>query len=182
MRSRARMPGGDVDLIEYERLKDEQLGRISVRDNLVYATLAAAGGVIAIVFGGGSARLPLLLLLPPACAVLGWTYLVNDQKVSAIGEYIRRELSPRLSAAAGHELLRWEADHRSDDDRRRRKIIQVGVDLFLFCGSGVGTLGIFWAVSPRIPWPLLVLSLVEIGVLLLLAVEIIRCVDTSRAA
>ncbi|MEX5634728.1 hypothetical protein [Parafrankia sp. FMc2] len=182
MESQARPTGRDVDLLEYERLKDEQLGRINVRDNLVYATLAASGGVIAIAFGGGTPRFPLLLLLPPACLVLGWTYLVNDQKVSAIGEYIRHELSPRLSAAAGHELLRWESEHRRDADRTRRKITQVIVDVLLFCGSGVGGLGVFWALSPRIPWPLLTLSLVEIGALLLLAVEIIRCVDASRPA
>jgi hypothetical protein len=172
-------PVADVDLLEYEQLKAEQLGRIGVRDNLVYATLAACGGVAVLAFGGGSARAPALLLLPPVCLVLGWTYLVNDQKVSAIGGYLRQVLGPRLGA--GRAVLGWETEHRADPGRRRRKRTQVGVDLVLFCGSGAGALGVFFRVAASVPWLLLVVSIIEAAVLVLLAVEIVRCSDTSRS-
>ncbi|WP_261569903.1 hypothetical protein [Frankia gtarii] len=171
----------EVDLAEYEHLKSEQLGRIGVRDNLVYATLAACGGVIALAFGGGRARMPALLLLPPVCLVLGWTYLVNDQKVSAIGGYLRRVLGPRLSFGGQHEFLGWETEHCSDADRRRRKLTQLGVDLVLFCGSSVGALGVFWAMATPVTRTFLAVSLFETAVSALLAAEIIRHANASRS-
>ncbi|MCM3921030.1 hypothetical protein ND748_04975 [Frankia sp. AiPs1] len=174
--------GIDIDLVEYERLKEEQLGRIGVRDNLVYATLAVYGGVAAIVLGGGAGRLPALLLLPPACLVLGWTYLVNDQKVSAISRYLRRGLGPQLAAATGREMLGWETEHRSDGARRRRKIAQVTIDVLLFCWSGVGAVVIFWASATRVSWPLRGVSIVEVTALVLLAVEILRNAEISGSA
>src|SRR5688500_3373987 len=90
---------GHMLLLEYERIKEEQKSRIAFRDNLLYATLATMAAVIAAVLQDGG-RPTLLLLLPPVSLVLGWTYLVNDEKVSAIGQYIRTDLAPRLSAVA----------------------------------------------------------------------------------
>lgn len=89
---------------EYERIKDEQKSRIGFRDNLIYVTLASMAGVIAAALQprGHSG---LLLLLPPASLVLGWTYLVNDEKISAIGRYIRTDLGPRLAEVAAIALL-----------------------------------------------------------------------------
>jgi hypothetical protein len=86
---------GELLVVEYERIKDEQKGRISTRDGLLYATLAAAAGVIAAVlrFGGG-ANLPLLLRPSRWCSA-GPTWSTT-RKVSAIGRYIRDELAPRL--------------------------------------------------------------------------------------
>jgi hypothetical protein len=72
----------EIYLAEYKQLKDEQRARIGVRDNLIYATFTALAAVAVFAFGGVSPRYPALLLLPPACIVLGWTYLSNDRKVS----------------------------------------------------------------------------------------------------
>ncbi|SNQ51075.1 conserved membrane hypothetical protein [Frankia canadensis] len=177
---RSRIDGIQVDLAEYEHLKAEQLGRIGVRDNLVYATLAACGGVVALAFSAGRERIPALLLLPPVCLVLGWTYLVNDQKVSAIGRYLRRVLGPRLGEGARRTSLGWETEHCLDAARRRRKLTQLGVELVLFCGSSVSALTVFWSLAFPIPLPLLTVSLVEAAVPLLLALEIVRCADTAR--
>ncbi len=171
----------EVDLAEYEHLKAEQLGRIGVRDNLVYATLAACGGVVALTFDGGKARVAVLLLLPPVCLVLGWTYLVNDQKVSAIGGYLRHVLGPRLGFGEHRELLGWETEHCLDAARRRRKLAQLGVDLVLFCGSSVGALGVFWSLAAPVTWPLLAVSLLEAAASVLLAVEIVRFANATRS-
>jgi hypothetical protein len=182
MRRDSGAAGSEVHLVEYERLKEEQLSRIGVRDNLVYATLAALGGVAVFGFGGDTTRYPALLLLPPVCLVLGWTYLANDQKVSAIGRYIRRDLAPRLRTQRGTDLLRWEEAHRTDAGRRQRKTFQAAVDIVAFCVSGLAALVVFWVCAPRIPGPLLALSVVETMPLALLAVEIIRCADTGRTS
>ncbi|WP_346777045.1 hypothetical protein [Streptomyces sp. HNM0575] len=87
---------GGLLMLEYERVKGEQQARIGFRDNLLYATLASMAAVVtAVLQRDGQAAL--LLLLPPVSVLLGWTYLVNDEKISAIGRYVREELSPRLA-------------------------------------------------------------------------------------
>jgi hypothetical protein len=125
---------------EYERLKEEQAQRIATRDNLMYATLVSIAGVI---FAMDQTHNPdLLLLLPPGCVVLGWTYLVNDEKISAIGRYIRTDLGPRLATLlqSAEPVYGWEVAHRSDRRRRTRKLTQLFVDLMTFCLPGAGAI------------------------------------------
>ncbi|CQR61686.1 hypothetical protein [Streptomyces leeuwenhoekii] len=142
---------GQLLLAEYQTVKDEQKARIGFRDNLLYVTLAVVAAVIA---AAAQAEQPAMLLaLPPVCVVLGWTYLVNDEKISAIGLYVRDELGPRLAAqatAAGgggadFSTFGWEAYHRRDARRRSRKAIQCVVDLVAFCAVPIAALAVFWA-------------------------------------
>jgi hypothetical protein len=79
-----------VHLEEYKTLKVEQLKRIAVRDHVIYLTIAAVGLLVSAID-----KLPnglVLLVIPWVSVLLGWTYLMNDQKVSAIGQYIRHDL------------------------------------------------------------------------------------------
>ncbi|MBG0852421.1 hypothetical protein I2W78_11390 [Streptomyces spinoverrucosus] len=138
---------GQLLLAEYQSVKDEQKARIGFRDNLLYVTLAVVAAVIA---AAAQAKQPAMLLaLPPVCVVLGWTYLVNDEKISAIGHYVRDELGPRLArlAASGSAFATfgWEAYHRSDTRRRSRKAIQALIDLTAFCAVPLAALVVFWA-------------------------------------
>ncbi|MEU6146119.1 hypothetical protein ABZ848_37970 [Streptomyces sp. NPDC047081] len=138
---------GQLLLAEYQAIKDEQKARIGFRDNLLYVTLAVVAAVIAAAAQAKQASM--LLALPPVCVVLGWTYLVNDQKISAIGTYVRDELGPRLTELAepggGVEVFRWETAHRGDARRRSRKATQLVVDLLAFCGVPLAALVVFWA-------------------------------------
>ncbi|MFD6294314.1 hypothetical protein ACFWFU_05845 [Streptomyces sp. NPDC060235] len=133
---------------EYQTIKDEQKARIGFRDNLLYVTLAA---VVAVVAAATQAKQPqMLLALPPVCVVLGWTYLVNDEKISAIGAYVRSELGPSLAAATGIPgatipVFGWETAHRSDPKRRSRKRIQCLVDQGTFCLVPAASLAVYWA-------------------------------------
>ncbi|MGW6738606.1 hypothetical protein [Streptomyces sp. NPDC055013] len=138
---------GQLLLAEYQTVKDEQKARIGFRDNLLYVTLAAVAAVIA---AAAQAEQPsMLLALPPVCVVLGWTYLVNDQKISAIGAYVREDLGPRLAELAepggGFEAFGWETAHRVDVRRKSRKAIQTVVDLTAFCLVPFAVLVVFWA-------------------------------------
>jgi hypothetical protein len=138
---------GQLLLAEYQSVKDEQRARIGFRDNLLYVTLAAAAAVIA---AAAQAKQPAMLLaLPPVCVVLGWTYLVNDEKISAIGLYVRDELGPRLAAqihgaGGAFTTFGWEAYHRRDMRRRSRKAVQCVVDLVAFCAVPLAALVVFW--------------------------------------
>ncbi|MEU3663169.1 hypothetical protein AB0E77_26065 [Streptomyces sp. NPDC032940] len=153
---------GQLLLAEYQSVKDEQKARIGFRDNLLYVTLAVVAAVIA---ATAQAKQPAMLLaLPPVCLVLGWTYLVNDEKISAIGLYVRDSLGPRLAGLAAHEedfaTFGWEAYHRSDTRRRSRKTIQTVIDLTAFCAVPLAALVVFW-VNGDAGRLLLALSVVE---------------------
>ncbi|MEW2386906.1 hypothetical protein AB0933_00945 [Streptomyces venezuelae] len=170
---------GRVLLVEYEQLKAEQKSRITFRDNLVYALLAATAAVIAATIPS-TARTALLLLLPPLSVLLGWTYLVNDEKISAIGQYIRTELTPALAAVVeGDGIFGWEAAHRRDERRAARKRLQLAVDLLAFCVSPAAALTVFW-IHGHLTWPLVTVSLVESTALVALGVQIVLYADTSR--
>jgi hypothetical protein len=163
---------------EYERLKEEQIQRIGTRDNLVYATLAS---IAAVVVGAYQARLiDILLLLAPGCVVLGWTYLVNDEKISAIGRYIRVELGPRLSALAeGSPVFGWETAHRSDRRRRGRKVLQLFVDLMIFCLPGMIAVVVRLTRS-GVPIIIVAIAIAETVLVSILAVQIVVNADLHR--
>jgi len=146
-------------LAEYQTVKDEQKTRIGFRDNLLYVTLTVVAAVIAAAAQAGQSAM--LLAIPPVCVVLGWTYLVNDEKISAMGRYIREDLAPRLAQLAQTErAFAWETAHRADARRRTRKAVQCAVDLLAFCVVPLAGLAIYWGAGQTSPG-LLVVSVVE---------------------
>ncbi|TDD73287.1 hypothetical protein E1293_31810 [Actinomadura darangshiensis] len=174
---------GRLMLAEYERIKEEQRTRIGFRDNLLYATFAAMAGVIAVAVSAQIAYY--LLLLPPISAILGWSYLVNDEKISSIGRYVRDELAPRLSAhVAGQTptpmpVFGWEIAHRADHRRVPRKYLQLAADLLTFCGAPLGALVVYWCNGPY-EAVLVIVSIVEAAVVGLLAAQIAGYADLDR--
>jgi len=137
-------------LNEYIKLKDEQIQRVRFRDNLLYVTLAAFGGIVSYVVSNPS-HYYAFLVLPWVCFILGWTYLINDEKISAIGKYFREELSKKIAELIAVEpglLFGWELAHRSDKWRLSRKIFQFLVDQVTFFVSGVVALGAFCFLAP----------------------------------
>ncbi|MEW1569728.1 hypothetical protein AB0454_43215 [Streptomyces sp. NPDC093509] len=163
-------------LAEYDRLKEEQKTRIGFRDNLLYVTLAAATGVVAITAQSGEFRL--LLSVPAVCLILGWTYLVNDEKISAIGCYVRDRLGPRLGelTSAHGAVFGWEVYHCNVAGRTVRKRLQTAVDLFTYLVLPLVCTCAFWC-SPCVQ-PLLVLaSLGQTLALAVLAWQFLRRTD-----
>lgn len=165
--------------MEYEALKAEQKSRIALRDRLMYVALAAltATLTLAVQPAGG---LHLLLLLPLVCVVLGWTYLANDQKISAIGGYLRRYLTPALAATGGRagEVLAWESVHRRDPLRRLDKFMQLIVDLLIFVVPSLLSTVLYWAAAD-VRADLLTVSIIEALVTLGFAARVIVAADLS---
>ncbi|MFJ8440914.1 hypothetical protein [Kitasatospora griseola] len=160
-------------LAEYDCIKEEQKTRIGFRDNLLYFTLAAATAVVTITVQSGQLRL--LLAVPLICLVLGWTYLVNDEKISAIGCYVRDQLGPRLSELTGARgaVFGWEIYHRNDASRTTRKRLQTGVDLFTYLALPMICVAAFWC-SPGIHPLLVVVSLAQTLALAVLGWQFLR--------
>ena len=170
---------GHLDVLrdELKVLKDEQRDRIRARDNLIYSLIVA----IAAVAGGAKfAGSAVALLLPPIALALGWTYLVNDQKVTAIGRYLRTDLAPRLSALVGADVLRWETAHRNDHRRRQRKSIQLGVDLTVFVIPAATAITWYWASNPTYP-VLILASAVEAVTVLIATWQLIAYAEITSA-
>jgi hypothetical protein len=173
---------GALLITEYDRIKEEQRARISFRDNLLYVTLASMAAVIAASLQPEN-RPELLLLLPPVSALLGWTYLVNDEKISAIGRYVREELAPRLESLTAERersrVLGWESAHRGDRRRTSRKWLQLAVDILTFCVAPLAALVVFWVAGPATTAHVTV----SIGELLAIAVlcwQIVSYADIRR--
>ncbi|WP_315788875.1 hypothetical protein [Fischerella sp. JS2] len=140
----------EVFLQEYEKLKDEQAQRIGFRDNLLYFTLGVFGAIISFAVSN-KANYYALLVIPWVCLILDWTYLVNDEKITAIGKYIRLTLVEKIKEQTGNtdieSIFGWEIAHRNDQRRRRRKIEQLTIDQITFVFSGISGLIAFWFFS-----------------------------------
>jgi hypothetical protein len=171
--------GGQLDVLrdELKVLKDEQRDRIRARDNLIYSLIVAIAAVASGTKFAGSA---VALLLPPIAIALGWTYLVNDQKVTAIGRYLRTDLAPRLSVLVGADVLRWETAHRSDNRRSQRKGIQLGVDLTVFVLPAATAVTWYWATGPSNP-VLILASAVEAITVAIATWQVIAYADITPA-
>lgn len=131
---------------EYMKLKEEQLARIGLRDNLIFVTLGAFGGLMSFALVD-EVHLYTVLVVPWVSTVLGWTYLMNDEKVSAIGRYLREELAKKIDGAYPEHspYLQWEHLHRTGDGRKRRKLAQLMVDELTFGGTSIASIAAFVA-------------------------------------
>ena len=173
----------DVYLAEYSKLKDEQAKRIGFRDNLLYVMMAVYGGIIA--FALSKPNCYALLVLPWASLILGWTYLQNDEKVSAIGRYIRLELVRKIQELANckddESIFGWEIAHRSDARRERRKVEQLVIDETAFVLSGAGGLLLFYFLCPE-PHHLAIQATywAELALLSILGIEIVLYADLAK--
>jgi hypothetical protein len=160
---------------EYIKLKDEQTKRIGFRDNLLYVNLVLISGIMSFVLGGdfgNPLRLHGLFVAGWVSLVLGWTYLVNDEKISAIGRYIRETLPEALDPDKTGLLFGWEVAHRSDKRRPLRKLQQLVVDILSFPGIGLASLALFVVWIPHLGCLSALAALVQAALLLILVWEI----------
>lgn len=174
----------EILLKEYDKLKSEQAQRIGFRDNLLYVTLGIFGTVVSFAVSN-SANYYALLVIPWVCLILAWTYVVNDEKISALGEYIGIELAQKVEEKTGvlglESIFSWESYHREAKGRKLRKIEQFIVNQITFVISGIVALIAFWYLVPKALGEIKILAGVEFVLLLVLAWEIWNYADLSSA-
>ena len=171
----------ELSILEYEKLKDEQIQRIGFRDNILYVTLVAVGGVISFALGSVKTH-SAMLLVPWICIILGWTYIVNDEKISSIGKYIRQKLEKRIQREANLSetvLFGWEMEHRTDKKRFQRKILQCMIDEIAFCLSGIFSVIAYIALDVPSSY-MIIVGLVEIFLLLGLGIQLVLYADFEQ--
>ncbi|NEP03270.1 MAG: hypothetical protein F6K58_32460 [Symploca sp. SIO2E9] len=173
----------EIFLKEYDKLKSEQAQRIGFRDNLLYVTLGLFGTVVSFAVSNPS-NYYALLVIPWICLILGWTYVVNDEKISAIGRYIRHKLVDKVKEHTSYTeletLFGWEIAHRSDKHRKRRKIEQLIIDEITFVVSGIVALSTFWLLVPQPTLGVTILTWIELLLLIVLGVEIFIYADLAK--
>jgi hypothetical protein len=161
---------------EYEKLKDEQRERISFRDQLIFITLGSVGGVFSFVIEKPD-YIMALLVLPFVCIVLGWTYLMNDEKITEMGDYIHHILIPKANSLAVDSKLTlqpsWEEFHRNTKRRKERKSIQLVMDLGIFCISGFFSLVCFFMLCDHYSCLHMIIAVCESLLLIYLAYQFI---------
>lgn len=145
----------DIILEEYKVLKLEQLERIKIRDNLIYISLGVFGAIFSYAMYSGITNMGdrslVLLLLPTVSLVLSWVYINNDEKVSHIGKYIRKELTPKIKELLDTDdsiIFGWETYHRSDYKRVTRKAMQVTIDIIAFAMPAVVSIYAYYTLNP----------------------------------
>lgn len=162
---------GQALLAEYDQLKGEQRARIRFRDSLMYTTLAAMAAVVAAALQAHSNLA--FLLLPPVTVILGWKYVANDDKITAIGRYIQAQLAPRLTALVQQPVFGWETTHaRGSRHPQARKAMQVLVDLLAFCFAPAAALVAVWATT-ACPPVLLATSIFEAALVIVTGVFVV---------
>ena len=172
-----------VFLKEYDKLKSEQTQRIGFRDNLLYVTLGVFGAVVSFAVSNPS-NYYALLVIPWVSVILGWNYLVNDEKISAIGKYIRLTLVEKVKEKTSHSDIEsffgWEIAHRSDNRRKRRKIEQLIIDEITFVLSGIFAIVAVYLLIPQSSLLINILAIVELLLLIVLGIEIIIYADLGK--
>lgn len=171
-----------VHLNEYRKLKDEQIARIIMREHMIYVTLGTIGAVSS--YALHSEQHFAFLVIPWVCIILGWLYITTDEKISSIGEYLRRDLADKLDHLTNNSTgytLGWEITHRSDKFRTHRKITQLIVDQLTFVCSGLFALAAFWWMQKtewslwhplfKITWGIEVVLLIGLSILIFIATD-----------
>lgn len=173
----------EVYLHEYDKLKDEQTSRVGFRDNLLYVTLTVYGALIAFALSNTD-LIHGLLVLPWVCLILGWSYLTNDEKISAIGRYIRYDLTDKinqkLNPSERESTLGWEIAHRNDKRRSRRKIEQFIIDLIAFVLSGITAVILYLFLAPNLSPAVWIIAVIDNVLLIILGVEIFVYADIAQ--
>ena len=174
----------DAHLCEFEKLKDEQIHRLGFRDNLLYVTMGAFGAIMSFVLIEPATRYIALLVIPWVCVVLGWAYVANDQKASAIGEYIRETLADKIQARVligDRPIFEWARIHQVADGRFLRKAFQCLINLITFVFSGAGALAYFHHLAKPLSSGLLFWFVIELILLTVLGAWIGAYSDVIRS-
>jgi len=159
----------------FEVLKGEQLKRIEFRDRMIYLTLVAIGGVFSFAIENSNYN-SALLVLPFIITVLGWMYLVNDIKITKIGNYCSKVILPKFegSKKEGFSLHpTWEEYYRSSTKRKLRKNIQLIVDLSVFCLSSLFSIAAFYFIEKDIIIQTHILIIIEVLIIFFLGSQIV---------
>ena len=162
----------DYLLLEYSKLKDEQTKRIGFRDQMIYLTLAAIGGIYSFALQNSNFDIA-LLVLPFLLTILAWVYIANDNKISLIGEYLRVILLPKIQKCYETDGINesWEYFVRNIGYRKKRKITQFVFDTLLFVLSGAFSICYYLFLHSHLEFYYYVIAVIEFSGLAFILIQ-----------
>jgi hypothetical protein len=134
----------DILLLEYEKVKDEQRERISIRERLFYTALLVVGAIFSALLTMSGIDVG-YLALTPVLFIISNSYYYNDEIVTQMNNYVQESLRPRLAAATGlkpDDLFQWE-NYTRGSKRVRRRLYQFVANLALYPGASAASLMFF---------------------------------------
>ena len=137
----AQEPERDFLLVEYEKLKDEQIERIKERNSLINYTVVSIGALLALSSTGAALR-NVLFAIPWIGIVFGLNYLRTDAKVSDIGSHLRSRYAEVFAPA-----FSWETKGDKSSQRFGFRAGQLLSDLLVFIGPGAVAIVVSWFVG-----------------------------------
>jgi len=148
----------NILLLEYDKLKEEQNSRISMRDSLIYISLGIFGAIFSFTMTNQSFMYT-LLLIPPLSVILSWLYISNDSKILEIKKYIKNNLEPKIVKLFPDkvEIFEWEKAYRDNSFKKLKKVIQFFLEEITFSLSAISALVTFFVFTKEITF---ILSLV----------------------
>lgn len=133
-----------IMLCEYSALKEEQSGRITLRDTALYISIVVSLTGYGMYFNvDNDSKKFVLWVVPVTTAVLFWIYYTNDLFVGRIREYVVN-LGEKLGL--GGQAFGWETAHREgDNERLGRRILNT---VALVCAFVAPTLAALVLLDP----------------------------------
>lgn len=140
-------------LLEFDKLKEEQISRIKFRDGLFYFTMLIIGGALTLALADQEARsADILLALPFAIFIAGIAHVAADRRIDDIGIYIRDYLAPSVASELMVEkksVFAWEAKFHMAPLQITRDLFRFVANVMLYVGSGFGAIFLYGELKVR---------------------------------
>lgn len=130
---------------EHMTLKTEQLERIKQRDTFLNLNIVALG-VFAAIAVQNQKQAAAWLVVPWLTAIIGWAYLSNDDKVTAIARHLTATVDTRTAA------LSWEAGQKGLLPLWVRRLAEVVVFLLSFVLPTPVAIALYATAYPETTW------------------------------
>ena len=153
----------NILLLEYDKLKEEQNSRISMRDSLIYISLGIFGAIFSFTMTNQSFMYT-LLLIPPLSFILSWLYISNDSKILEIKKYIKNNLEPKIAKLFPDkiEIFEWEKTYRDNSFKKLKKVTQFLVEEITFSVSAISALITFFIFTKALSFILSLVVFIDI--------------------
>lgn len=107
-------------IADFSDRRTEINNRTTAQHVLVSLNITAAGAITGVVFANEGTSHGLLLLLAPVCSALAMLWANHARTIRHIGWYIKHYVRWHFAPDPSDELWRWEWDHSTFVDRKRR--------------------------------------------------------------
>ncbi|MFD9552504.1 hypothetical protein ACFWBG_34415 [Nocardia salmonicida] len=142
---------------EYASLKSEQLERIKQRDTFLNLNIVAIAAITAVAVQGQK-QSAAWLVIPWVTAILGSTYLANDDKVSAIARHLKMQ-SPNPATS-------WESSGKGILSPRVRRYVDIMVFVLSFILPAPVAVALY-GISYQWPWAPIAITVAAVEIALI---------------